>query len=118
MATKSKKTTESAISVERLSVMYDSEPVFKGVSFEIPKGHIAAILGPNGSGKTTMIRAILGLIKMDAGDVRIFGKRLHENRDRIAYVPQKFEFDKQFPMTVTEFMNLVRHKGSDIVREC
>lgn len=113
MPTKSKKITESAISVERLSVTYDSEPVFEGVSFEIPKGHIAAVLGPNGSGKTTLIRTILGLVKKDSGDVRIFGKHLHENRGRIAYVPQKFEFDKQFPMTVHEFMNLVRHKGSD-----
>lgn len=113
MPVKSKKINEVAISVEHLSVKYESEPVFTDITFEIPAGNIAAILGPNGSGKTTMIKTILDLVKKDSGNVLIFGKHLHENRYRVAYVPQNFEFDKQFPMTVLEFMNLTKHKGAD-----
>jgi len=113
MPTKSRTTAKPAISVEHLSVHYNDAPVLQDVSFEIPNGHIAAILGPNGSGKTTLIRSMLGLTKKTSGEVRMLGCHVHEIRSKISYVPQLFQFDRQFPMTVREFMNIVRHAGED-----
>ncbi len=101
---------KSAIAVKDLTVRYDGPPVVDDVSFSIPEGHIAAILGPNGSGKSTLIKAILGLLKPQSGSVRLFDKDLHEARRLIGYVAQKFDFDKQFPITVSEFLTLTSHR--------
>ncbi len=100
-----------AVSVRNLSVSFDRQKVVSDVSFEVPQGDILALLGPNGSGKTTLLRAMLGLIPY-TGEVRIFGKHLHAVRELIAYVPQRFDFDRNFPITVREFMDLARHRHS------
>src|SRR5262249_25095380 len=71
---------------------------------------IAAIIGPNGSGKTTLLRAVLGLRPPDSGEIRLFGKHLHAVRGLIGYVPQRFDFDRDFPLSVGEFMELARHE--------
>jgi zinc transport system ATP-binding protein len=98
-----------AIDVKGLTLAYDSTPVVNEVSFQVRQGEIAAIIGPNGSGKSTLLKAILGLIAPRTGEVRIFDKHLHAVRDLIGYVPQRFDFDRQFPITVREFMDLARH---------
>lgn len=108
-----RKTTEGehipAIATEHLSVEYGDTTVLDDVTLTIDQGKVAAIIGPNGSGKTTLMRAILGLIPHKFGEVRIFGKHLHAMRSMIGYVPQNFDFDKEFPITVGEFMDLARH---------
>jgi zinc transport system ATP-binding protein len=98
-----------AVSLRGLTVAYDENVVVDDVSFEIERGTVAAIIGPNGSGKTTLLKAALGLIEPRRGEVRIFGASIGEMRDRIGYVPQRLEFDLDFPITVSEFMNLARH---------
>lgn len=112
------------LSVHNLIVQFGTDRVLDGISFDIEKGAMVAIIGPNGSGKTTLIRTILGLEKAEAGDVRVLGKSIDEVRDRIGYVPQRFVFDKDFPMTVLEFLRLrssptradltLRHKLNDV----
>lgn len=101
---------KAAIKVEKLSVAFGDISVLRNVSFDIPKGVIAALIGPNGSGKTTLMKAILGIIEAQNGEVLIDGKHIHDMRDRIGYVPQKFQFDRQFPITVKEFLQLNCHK--------
>lgn len=98
-----------AISVTGLTVAYRDNEIVSDVGFEIKQGEIAAIIGPNGSGKTTLLKTILGLVSPRAGEVRVFGKHLHSVRNLIGYVPQRFDFDRQFPITVGEFMDLARH---------
>ena len=97
--TKSKK--QPAVSVEHLSVAFGDIAVLDDVSFEVKQGEIAAVIGPNGSGKTTLVKAILGLVPA-TGKARLFGKSLDSVRDRIGYVPQRFDFDRAFPITVEE----------------
>lgn len=111
MPTPSKKTSENipAVSVQGCTVAYGANVVLENISFTVKQRHIAAIIGPNGSGKTTLMRAILGLMPLERGEIRVFGKHLHAVRSLIGYVPQRFDFDRLFPITVREFMDLARH---------
>jgi len=103
----------TAVSVKDLRVSYDDHVILENISFEIPENSITAIIGPNGSGKSTLIKAVLGLTRTEKGDVKLFGQPLSHVRRTIGYVPQRFEFDRQFPMTVLEFMELARHEHTD-----
>lgn len=105
-----------AVSVRDVSVAFDGTTVLEGANFDVAQGEIAAIIGPNGSGKTTLMRAILGLNPVATGEVRIFGKHLHTVRDMIGYVPQRLDFDRDFPITVREFLDLARHPHSPVSR--
>lgn len=107
MPNSSAKTANDAIRVERLTVTFAGTSVVEDVSFSVPRGCMTAIIGPNGSGKTTLLRAMLGLVDYE-GTVRMFGGDRNEMRHRIGYVPQRFEFDRSFPITVREFLNLAR----------
>ncbi len=109
-----------AVSVERLTVSYGSHTILRDITFDVADGAVAAIIGPNGSGKTTLMRAMLGLTPFSAGDVRFYTKHLHETRSRIGYVPQRFAFERDFPITVREYMDLARHLDCPIqhIDEC
>jgi zinc transport system ATP-binding protein len=80
------------------------EPILRDVSFEVPAGSIAAVIGPNGAGKTTLIKVLLGLLVPQRGTVRILGSEPRRARGRMAYAPQRFSFDRSFPITVEEFL--------------
>jgi zinc transport system ATP-binding protein len=113
----SRKTTDHAVVVEHLNVSYDGTSVLEDISLSIEAGTIAALIGPNGSGKTTLLKAMLDLIKIDGGEIFFFGEPLHNNRHRVGYVPQRFQFQKDFPITVREFMELAAndaHNGTHI----
>lgn len=109
-----------AVSVDRLRVSFGDAVILDDVSFDIPSGKITAIIGPNGSGKTTLLRAILGLVP-HRGSVALSGKSLRQAHAHIGYVPQRFDFDRSFPLTVHEFLNLYRrtdgNSPEDVVRE-
>lgn len=79
------------------------------MSFKIRRGDIAAVIGPNGSGKTSLLRAILGLAHPESGTIHLLGGALHDVRGQIGYVPQRFQFDRLFPITVREFLLLNAH---------
>lgn len=101
-----KTSSTPAISVSGVTVAYDSEPVLERISFEIQSGEVVALIGPNGSGKTTLVKSILGIIRPKDGEIKIFGKRMDESRKRVGYVPQRFLFDRTFPISVREFLSL------------
>ena len=98
-----------AIAVDRCTVAFGQNVVLENIAFVVNQGEISAMIGPNGSGKTTLMKAILGLVPIQSGEVRVFGKHLHAVRNLIGYVPQRFDFDRNFPITVREFMELARH---------
>lgn len=95
----------SLIDVRNVKVKLNGASVVDGVSFSVERGDIVAIIGPNGSGKTTLLKAMLGIVPFD-GEVRFEGAPMAKKIDRIGYVPQRFEFDKTFPITVGEFFSL------------
>src|SRR6478672_7803792 len=95
------------IAVENISISYSGRPVVRDVSFDLRDGEIIALIGPNGVGKTTLIRALnqtvevkSGSIKLEDRDIRDFSRR--EIAQRIAVVAQ--ENETKFPLTVLEFV--------------
>ncbi len=98
-----------AVEIEDLTVAYQQQPVLWDVDLRIPRGVLMAIVGPNGAGKTTLIKAVLGLVRPLAGEVRIFGKPYKEQRQRVAYVPQRSSVDWDFPTTVLDVVMMGRY---------
>lgn len=99
--------TLNAIEIRDLSFAYTpAEQTLDQITFDIPHGSICALVGPNGSGKTTLLKVMIGLISPTKGSVSVLGKPPHESRAFIGYVPQRFSFDKTFPITVFEFLHM------------
>ncbi len=92
------------ISVNNLSVKYNSQEVFSGISFSVDRGDYIALAGPNGSGKSTLIKTILGLIKPASGSVFLFDNHIFRFNEwqKIGYIPQRLAFNPHFPATVEE----------------
>lgn len=86
----------SVIEVKNLSVYYDQIQALENVSFAIEDKEFIGIIGPNGGGKTTLVKALLGLVHLSSGELKISKEAV------IGYVPQFTTFDKQFPITVRE----------------
>jgi zinc transport system ATP-binding protein len=91
------------------------------MNLEIQERDFLTIIGPNGGGKTTILKLILGLIEPQKGIVRVFGKSPKHGRKYVGYLPQLFLFDFDFPITVMEVvlmgrlrMSRVGHSYSDI----
>lgn len=97
-----------AISVTDLEVAYQKQVVLQSLSLAIPKGKITGVIGPNGSGKTTFLKAVLDLIPAESGKVRFFGSELGAIRARIAYVPQRESVDWDFPASVFDVVSMGR----------
>ena len=92
----------SAIIFNQLSFSYDSIEVLKKVSFEINEGEYVGIVGPNGGGKTTAIKLMLGFLVPNSGNVKVLGGSPVSARTKIGYVPQINAYDKDFPISVME----------------
>ncbi|MBI2573868.1 MAG: metal ABC transporter ATP-binding protein [Candidatus Wildermuthbacteria bacterium] len=87
------------LELKNVSVGYGKAPVIEKVSFALQRGETVVILGPNGSGKTTIFRAIIGALPY-AGEI------VMELDARIGYVPQKIDLERNLPLTVREFLLL------------
>lgn len=93
----------AVVSMRDLDFSYDGRnPILERVSFDIVPGEFAAIIGPNGGGKTTLLKLILGLVEPDRGTVRVFGCKAAEVRARVGYMPQYPALDPAFPVTVMD----------------
>lgn len=108
--------SQNIIELKNVSFSYGSFPVLQNISFNIHEGDYLGIVGPNGGGKTTLLKLILGLLNPTQGEIKLFGKRIEEfkNWPKIGYVPQKLlNFDQNFPATVEEIvtMGLYGKKG-------
>jgi zinc transport system ATP-binding protein len=96
---------EPLIEVDRVSFGYDRQPILEEVSLAVRRGDFLAILGPNGGGKTTLLKLILGLLEPWSGSVR---RRLGRRRGALGYVPQFAGFDKNFPLRVADVVRTGR----------
>lgn len=85
-----------------VSFARNGENILSDVSLNVDQGDFLAILGPNGGGKTTLLRIMLGLLRPDAGEVRAFGRDPRDVRSRIGYVPQFSTMRQDFPATVLD----------------
>lgn len=94
---------QMALTVSNLNLSYNqTNQVLKDVNFVLPLAAKAAIVGPNGSGKTSLVKSILGLVPYQSGDIKFMGQDVDLNKQPIAYVPQKNQVNWNFPITVFE----------------
>lgn len=96
------------VDMQHVFFSYSELSVLEDVNIEIKQKDYLAIIGPNGGGKTTILKLMLGLLKPDKGAIRVFGKLPKEMRKYIGYLPQNFTFDFDFPMSVMEVVLMGR----------
>lgn len=106
---------------EGLCFGYGRQLVLEDVSFSIPKGESLCMIGPNGGGKSTLLKLMLGLLEPSRGKLSLFDKKPEEARCRIGYVPQAVRFDPLFPITAIDIVlmgRLDRHRFGFFSKEC
>lgn len=106
-------TGSTAVSTDTLSFSYGGEPVLDNVTFSVEQGDFVGIIGPNGGGKTTLVRLLLGLVKPATGTVTLLGGAPAAMRRRVGYVPQETGLNKSFPVAVRDvaLMGLAGKRG-------
>jgi zinc transport system ATP-binding protein len=100
---------DKVIELKDVNVRYGDLLVLEKATFNVMKGDVVGVVGPNGGGKTTLINAILGNVPLDSGSVRLFGQDISGFKDfqRVGYVAQNaIQFDPIFPATVWEIVAL------------
>ncbi len=100
-----------AVYLTNVSVGYGNIKVLDKVNLKVVKGSFTAIIGPNGGGKTTILKLMLGLLEPWSGHVKIFGKEPQYNRQLIGYVPQAVNVSRRFPISVKQVVLQGRLKG-------
>jgi zinc transport system ATP-binding protein len=90
------------VSVKNLCVYYDRIPALQNINLEVKEGEYLGIIGPNGGGKSTLLKSLLGIVPHTEGSITLFGEKPEKGRRFTGYVPQISSVDKQFPITLTE----------------
>lgn len=105
------------ISLENVVVKYDDRHlVLPGINLDVNQGDFIAITGPNGGGKTTLLRVLLGLLKPTSGVVRLFDDLKEVDHLNIGYLPQKNMIDSRFPITVEEVVESGLLRGGNFFK--
>ncbi len=105
---------EALVEITDLEFSYNDQPILSDVNLKIEPLASTCIVGPNGGGKSTLIKLILGLLRPDKGKIRLLGDKPVKTRAQVGYVPQYAKYDPLFPATaldVTLMGRLGRHPG-------
>jgi zinc transport system ATP-binding protein len=100
--------TSPAVELSDVDVRLGGRLVLESVDFRVDRGEFLAIIGPNGGGKTTLFRLLLGLVRAERGKVRVLGGDPEAARGRVGYVPQFVHFDRDFPIRVLDVVRMGR----------
>lgn len=100
--------TPPVIQISKLNVEFGRVPILDDVGLDVEADDFMGIVGPNGGGKTTLLKVILGLIQPSSGTVTVLGSNPAAARTRIGYVPQFANFDRSFPISVLETVMMGR----------
>lgn len=90
------------IDIDNVSFNYGVVSVLENISLKIHEDEFIGIIGPNASGKSTLLKLILGLLKPDQGSIAISNQKCQHTKHHIGYVPQHVDFPRDFPVTVEE----------------
>ncbi|GAB6037104.1 ABC transporter ATP-binding protein [Fundidesulfovibrio butyratiphilus] len=97
-----------AIVLRDVSYAYNGHAALRRVNLTVPEGEFLTVIGPNGGGKTTLLRLLLGLLRPTTGQVLVFGREPSDVSDRLGYMPQTQVLGRDFPITVLETVLLGR----------
>jgi zinc transport system ATP-binding protein len=103
--------TAPVIEVDALQFRYNGNPILENVNLKVDRGEFLGIIGPNGGGKSTLLKLILGLLSPDQGVIKVLGTTALHARRRMGYCPQYGSFERGFPITVSEAVHHARLKG-------
>jgi zinc transport system ATP-binding protein len=102
------KSQSPVIEIKNVFFSYDGGNVLEDVNLQVPDKDFISIVGPNGGGKTTLIKLILGLLKPQKGSLRVFGVSPAKARARLGYMPQHASLDPLFPVTAMDVVLMGR----------
>jgi zinc transport system ATP-binding protein len=102
----------TAISIDNLNFSYDKQKILDSISLTVEHKDFLAIIGPNGGGKSTLLKAILGILPTKKNTIRVFGDKPSTKLSLIGYVPQNTNINTHFPIKVIDvvMMGHVGHK--------
>jgi manganese/iron transport system ATP-binding protein len=101
------------LAVQNLSVRYREVNALSDISFNLKSGSLVGLIGPNGAGKSTLLKAMLELIPAQSGQIFYHDRPLKQQRQKVAYLPQRSQIDWDYPVTVwnTVMMSRTMHTG-------
>ncbi len=114
--------TETVIQMRDVWFSFNGQPVLQEVNLRVPRGDFLVVIGPNGGGKTTLLKLILGLLDPVQGKILVFGAPPRKVSHRVGYVPQNVHINKNFPVSVMDVVLMgrlrtgrgwSRHTGQD-----
>ena len=94
------------VEMRDVTFAYNGETVLQDVNLSIREGDFVAVIGPNGGGKTTLVKLMLGILRPDRGTIRVFGTHPGEAASRIGYVPQEIHVNRGFPVSVQDVVRM------------
>lgn len=101
--------TQDIVRLEDVWASYNGAPALEGINLRVAEHDFLGIIGPNGGGKSTLLKVILGLVKPDRGTVTVLGHSPDKIRSRIGYVTQHSNYDHNFPVSVLEVVMMGRY---------
>lgn len=105
-----------AVSLEHVYVSYGSKPALEDINLLVSRHDFLGIIGPNGGGKSTLLKIILGLVKPDSGVVTVLGNTPEKSRSRVGYVPQVSHFAQDFPVNVWDVVLMGRYGRAGLLK--
>ena len=107
---------KEVIRLDDIWVHYDGIPVLEGINLSVEPNKFLGIIGPNGGGKTTLLKVILGLIKPTRGNISVLGQLPEKGRKSIGYISQYTLFDRDFPVSVSDVVLMGRYGKTGLYR--
>jgi zinc transport system ATP-binding protein len=107
---------KDVLKLENVSVSYGSHAVLDNINLTVGEHDFLGIIGPNGGGKSTLLKAILGLVQPDSGTITVLGNSPEKSRSKIGYVPQYNNYDHAFPVSVQEVVTMGRYSRTGLFK--
>ena len=106
--------TQEIVKLDNIWVHYDSVPILEGINLTVKANDFLGIIGPNGGGKTTLLKVILGLLKPRQGKVTVMGRTPQRRHKFIGYISQHNLFDRDFPIDVLDIVLMGRYGKANL----